>query len=55
MTTTQTNTPGLPTVQDGLLVSTNPATGKEVARVPIAGSDDVAGRTVAPLTMRRLP
>ena len=42
MTATQTNTPGLPTVEDGLLVSTNPATGEEVARVPIAGPDDVA-------------
>jgi succinate-semialdehyde dehydrogenase/glutarate-semialdehyde dehydrogenase len=42
MTATQTNTPGLPSVEDGLLVSTNPATGEEVARVPIAGPDDVA-------------
>jgi succinate-semialdehyde dehydrogenase/glutarate-semialdehyde dehydrogenase len=42
MTATQTNTPGLPSVQDGLLVSTNPATGEEVARVPIAGAGDVA-------------
>jgi succinate-semialdehyde dehydrogenase / glutarate-semialdehyde dehydrogenase len=42
MTATQTNTPGLPSVQDGLLISTNPATGEEVARVPIAGADDVA-------------
>jgi succinate-semialdehyde dehydrogenase / glutarate-semialdehyde dehydrogenase len=39
---TATRTPGLPTVEDGLLVSTNPATGEEVARVPIAGADDVA-------------
>ena len=42
MTATHTNTPGLPTVEDGLLVSTNPATGQEVARVAIAGPDDVA-------------
>jgi succinate-semialdehyde dehydrogenase / glutarate-semialdehyde dehydrogenase len=42
MTATHTNTPGLPIVQDGLLISTNPATGKEVARVAIAGPDDVA-------------
>jgi succinate-semialdehyde dehydrogenase / glutarate-semialdehyde dehydrogenase len=42
MTATQTNAPGLPSVEDGLLVSTNPATGEEVARVPIAGPDDVA-------------
>jgi succinate-semialdehyde dehydrogenase/glutarate-semialdehyde dehydrogenase len=39
---TATHTPGLPTVEDGLLVSTNPATGEEVARVPIAGPEDVA-------------
>jgi acyl-CoA reductase-like NAD-dependent aldehyde dehydrogenase len=39
---TTTHTPGLPTVEDGLLISTNPATGQEVARVPIAGPDDVA-------------
>jgi succinate-semialdehyde dehydrogenase / glutarate-semialdehyde dehydrogenase len=42
MTATQTTTPGLPSVEGGLLVSTNPATGEEVARVPIAGADDVA-------------
>jgi len=39
---TATHTPGLPTVEHGLLISTNPATGEEVARVPIAGADDVA-------------
>jgi acyl-CoA reductase-like NAD-dependent aldehyde dehydrogenase len=39
---TATRTPGLPTVEDGLLVSTNPATGEEAARVRIAGADDVA-------------
>jgi succinate-semialdehyde dehydrogenase/glutarate-semialdehyde dehydrogenase len=32
---------GLPVVEDGLLVSTNPATGEEAARVPIARADDV--------------
>ena len=42
MTATQTNAPGLPIVQDGLLISTNPATGEEVARVAIAGPDEVA-------------
>jgi len=42
MTATQPNAPGLPRVQDGLLVSTNPATGAQVARVPIAGAEDVA-------------
>jgi succinate-semialdehyde dehydrogenase/glutarate-semialdehyde dehydrogenase len=39
---TATHAPGLPIVEDGLLVSTNPATGEEVARVPIAGPEDVA-------------
>jgi acyl-CoA reductase-like NAD-dependent aldehyde dehydrogenase len=39
---TATHAPGLPIVEDGLLVSTNPATGEEVARVRIAGADDVA-------------
>jgi succinate-semialdehyde dehydrogenase / glutarate-semialdehyde dehydrogenase len=39
---TAMHAPGLPTVEDGLLISTNPATGEEVARVPIAGPDDVA-------------
>jgi succinate-semialdehyde dehydrogenase / glutarate-semialdehyde dehydrogenase len=39
---TATHTPGLPTVEHGLLISTNPATGEEVARVPIAGAEDVA-------------
>ena len=41
MTATQTNTPGPPIVEDGLLISTNPATGAQVARAPIAGPDDV--------------
>jgi acyl-CoA reductase-like NAD-dependent aldehyde dehydrogenase len=39
---TATHTSGLPAVEDGLLVFTNPATGEEVARIPIAGADDVA-------------
>jgi succinate-semialdehyde dehydrogenase/glutarate-semialdehyde dehydrogenase len=39
---TATHTSGLPTVEHGLLISTNPATGEEVARVPMAGTDDVA-------------
>ena len=42
MTATQTNTPGPPIVEDDLLISTNPATGAQVARAPIAGPDDVA-------------
>src|SRR4029453_13325106 len=39
---TATHIPGLPVVEDGLLVSTNPATGEEGARVPVAGGDDAA-------------
>jgi succinate-semialdehyde dehydrogenase/glutarate-semialdehyde dehydrogenase len=39
---TATHTPGLPSVEDGLLVSTNPVTGEEVARAPIARPEDVA-------------
>ncbi len=39
---TATRTPGVPVVEDGTLVSTNPATGDEVGRFPIAGPDDVA-------------
>ena len=39
---TATHAPGLPIVEDGLLVSTNPATGEAAARVPIARADDVA-------------
>jgi len=39
---TATHAPGLAIVEDGLLVSTNPATGEEVARVRIAGPEDVA-------------
>jgi succinate-semialdehyde dehydrogenase/glutarate-semialdehyde dehydrogenase len=39
---TATHAPGLPSVEDGLLVSTNPATGEEAARAPIAGPEDVA-------------
>jgi succinate-semialdehyde dehydrogenase / glutarate-semialdehyde dehydrogenase len=37
---TATRTPGLPFVDDGQLVSTNPATGEEVGRFPVA---DAAG------------
>src|SRR3954468_15410142 len=38
---TATRTPGVPVVEDGMLVSTNPATGDEVGRFPVAGPDDV--------------
>jgi acyl-CoA reductase-like NAD-dependent aldehyde dehydrogenase len=39
---TTTRTPGLPVIEDGSLVSTNPATGEEVGRFPVASADDVA-------------
>src|SRR5690349_2045100 len=34
--------PGVPVIVDGQLVSTNPATGAEVARLPVAGAAEVA-------------
>jgi acyl-CoA reductase-like NAD-dependent aldehyde dehydrogenase len=37
---TATRTPGLPVIEDGLLISTNPATGAEAGRLPVA--DDAA-------------
>jgi acyl-CoA reductase-like NAD-dependent aldehyde dehydrogenase len=39
---TATHTPGVPVVEDGNLVSTNPATGEEVGRFPAASAADVA-------------
>jgi acyl-CoA reductase-like NAD-dependent aldehyde dehydrogenase len=39
---TATRTPGVPVIEDGALVSTNPATGAEVGRFPVAGPEDVA-------------
>jgi succinate-semialdehyde dehydrogenase / glutarate-semialdehyde dehydrogenase len=39
---TATRIPGVPVVEDGALVSTNPATGDEVGRFPIANADSVA-------------
>jgi succinate-semialdehyde dehydrogenase / glutarate-semialdehyde dehydrogenase len=38
---TATRTPGVPVVEDGALVSTNPATGEEVGRFPVATAADV--------------
>ena len=38
---TATRIPGTPFVDDGALVSTNPATGEEVGRFPVADADDV--------------
>jgi succinate-semialdehyde dehydrogenase/glutarate-semialdehyde dehydrogenase len=43
---TATRTPGVPVVEDGALVSTNPATGDEVGRFPIASADSVAAAVV---------
>jgi acyl-CoA reductase-like NAD-dependent aldehyde dehydrogenase len=39
---TATRTPGAPVVDDGVLISTSPATGEEVGRFPVASADDVA-------------
>src|SRR4051794_14930165 len=41
---TATRTPGLPFVENGMLVSTNPATGEEAGRVPLS---DAAAVTAA--------
>jgi acyl-CoA reductase-like NAD-dependent aldehyde dehydrogenase len=38
---TATRTPGVPLIEDGTLISTNPATGDEVGRFPVASPDDV--------------
>src|SRR5262249_2268817 len=34
-------TPGVPVIEDGKLISTNPATGEEVGRFPVAGPAEV--------------
>jgi succinate-semialdehyde dehydrogenase / glutarate-semialdehyde dehydrogenase len=39
---TVTPVPGVPTVTDGALVSTSPATGEEVGRFPVHGEAEVA-------------
>jgi succinate-semialdehyde dehydrogenase/glutarate-semialdehyde dehydrogenase len=43
---TATRTPGLPVIENGVLISTNPATGSEAGRVPVADEAAVAA-TVA--------
>src|SRR4051812_18400909 len=43
---TATRVPGLPLIADGVLISTNPATGEEAGRVPVADEQAVAA-TVA--------
>ncbi|GAB2936402.1 aldehyde dehydrogenase family protein [Micromonospora polyrhachis] len=42
---TATHAPGIPVIEDGELVSTNPATGAEAGRFPVADADSV-GRAV---------
>jgi succinate-semialdehyde dehydrogenase/glutarate-semialdehyde dehydrogenase len=44
---TVTHAPGEPTVDDGTLISTNPASGAEVGRFPVASADDVAAAVAA--------
>jgi succinate-semialdehyde dehydrogenase / glutarate-semialdehyde dehydrogenase len=39
---TATRVPGLPLIEDGVLISTNPATGEEAGRVPVADEQAVA-------------
>jgi succinate-semialdehyde dehydrogenase / glutarate-semialdehyde dehydrogenase len=39
---TVTRTPGMPVISDGVLISTNPATGAEAGRVPVADAAAVA-------------
>jgi succinate-semialdehyde dehydrogenase/glutarate-semialdehyde dehydrogenase len=43
---TATRVPGVPEIEDGVLISTNPATGEEAGRVPVADAGAVAA-TVA--------
>jgi succinate-semialdehyde dehydrogenase/glutarate-semialdehyde dehydrogenase len=43
---TATRVPGVPEIEDGVLISTNPATGEEAGRVPVADADAIAA-TVA--------
>ena len=61
---TVTTIPGASTVVDGELISTNPATGAEVARLPVAAAADVAaavarardaGAVVGRARLRRAP
>jgi acyl-CoA reductase-like NAD-dependent aldehyde dehydrogenase len=39
---TATRTPGVPVIEDGQLISTNPASGEEVGRFPVAGPAEVS-------------
>jgi len=42
---TATRVPGVPVVEDGMLISTNPATGAEAGRVPVTAAEEVAAVT----------
>ncbi|MFF5080086.1 aldehyde dehydrogenase family protein [Actinoplanes sp. NPDC000266] len=42
---TATRVPGLPVVEDGVLISTNPATGQEAGRVPVSDAAAVGAAT----------
>jgi succinate-semialdehyde dehydrogenase / glutarate-semialdehyde dehydrogenase len=44
---TATRAPGVPVIEDGHLVSTNPATGEQVGRFPVAGPEQVAAAVSA--------
>ena len=44
---TATRTPGIPVIEDGLLISTNPATGAEAGRLPVADEKAVAEAVAA--------
>ncbi|HEX5200729.1 MAG TPA: aldehyde dehydrogenase family protein [Actinoplanes sp.] len=39
---TATRVPGVPAIEDGVLISTNPATGEEAGRVPVASPTSIA-------------
>jgi succinate-semialdehyde dehydrogenase / glutarate-semialdehyde dehydrogenase len=41
---TATHVPGVPVLEDGVLISTNPATGEEAGRVPVADEAAVAAK-----------
>ncbi|GLY99717.1 aldehyde dehydrogenase family protein [Actinoplanes sp. NBRC 103695] len=47
---TATRTPGLPALEDGLLISTNPASGDEAGRVPVADEAAVTEAVAAART-----
>jgi len=50
---TAVHTPGVPVVNDGVLISTNPATGAEAGRFPVATAADVVEAVAAARTAAR--